>query len=414
VRDRLRGIPPHDWDLATAWSPEVIQRWGERLGYRVIPTGLAFGTVTILTEDGPVEITTFRKDGRYTDGRHPNTVTYAETIEEDLSRRDFTMNAMALTLTGDLIDLFGGKSDLHHQRIKTVGDPADRFQEDPLRMWRAVRFVGMGMELETATAQAIWRYKPLLAHVSRERQRDELMKLLTLPRCQEAMQVAVNFGVLPVVWPEWFGTMACDQRNPHHLNKTVEQHLLATMAAGTTPLMRLVGLLHDIAKPSCYWLDPQETGHFYGHDALGAVYARSMLERLAFDKKTVDRVCRLIEHHMFPWEESGKPAIRRMIREHGEAVVQDLLELRRMDIVGSGRRWETEGCVRAKVQAVMEEVPVAKRTLAVSGHDVMEVAGIPPGPLVGEYLTRLQTWVDDDPARNSREQLLEQIQKGRD
>ena len=358
-------------------------------------------------------MTTFRKDGRYADGRHPQRVTFAQTIEEDLSRRDFTMNAMALTFDGQLIDPFGGQEDLDDRIIRAVGEASDRFQEDPLRMWRAVRFTGLGLVLSLGTEYAVQRYRHLLIHVSAERQRDELLKGLDSVHVERFLRAASRLGVLGVRWPEWEAAVGFDQHNPYH-TKTVHEHLIDTASGGSTQLLRLTGLLHDIAKPSCFCWGLDDVGHFYGHEHVGAVYTRSMLERLAFDKKTIDAVCTLIDQHMFPWDEAGKPAIRRMLREHGEETVQHLLELRRMDVIGSGRRWETEESVRAKVQAVMEEVLVAKRTLAISGNDVMRVAGIPPGPLVGQYLARLQTWVDEDPARNNQDLLVQQLHMWRD
>ncbi len=415
VRDLLRQALPHDWDLATKLPPDQVQRLATQWGYRVIPTGVAFGTVTVLTDDGPVEVTTFRKDGRYVDGRHPQTVQFAETLEEDLSRRDFTINAMALTPDGGLIDPWGGLEDLQASLLRAVGVPDERFQEDPLRMWRAVRQVGqLGVQLTEPVRQAILRYRNLVQFVSVERQRDELMKGLGNPNVEGFLRAATHdTGLLFVLWPEFLAAQGFDQYNRWH-TKDVLEHLIATAVTGSPPVLRLTGLLHDIAKPACFWRGPDGQGHFYGHDTLGARYAEAMLRRLAFDKATVHYVMHLIAQHMFPWDEAGTKALRRMVREQGEATVQDLLELRRMDVIGSGRCWANEAEVRAKVSRLLEEVPEEHRRLAISGHAVMEIWGIPPGPKVGEILQHAQALVDEDPEWNQRDRLVERLRVWRE
>lgn len=409
VRDILRGHVPKDWDVATALHPEEVLDWGKTQGYRMIPTGVAFGTVTLRTTAGnTMEITTFRKDGRYKDGRHPQAVSFAQTLEEDLSRRDFTINALAATPDGEVMDLFDGVRDLRLRQVVAVGRPERRLMEDPLRMWRAVRLTGMdydgaAFQLEPGVEQAIQRRKATLLAVSAERQRDELMKLLATPHFAYALSMADRTGVLGIVWPEWVATRQFEQHSPYH-TKPVHAHLLATAAEGPTPFFRLVGLLHDIAKPSCFHVDTKGIGHFYGHDHLGAQYARTMLQRLAFDRDTMDRVCRLIDQHMFPWETAGDKAIRQFLREEGQDFVADLLVLRAMDVKGSGRGiWEQESAVRARVARIQGEL--ASRRLAVSGHDVMAWLGISPGRVVGKILRHLQAWVDEDPARNTPEAI---------
>ncbi len=416
LRDLYLDKIPHDWDLSTKLTPTEVERIGKEHGWRVIPTGVSFGTVTILSPIGGIEVTTFRKEGRYKDGRHPQDVKFAETIEEDLSRRDFTINAMALSWDGELIDPYEGYQDIINRQIITVGDAVDRFTEDPLRMLRGIRFTGLDAHgdpfvLGIGVAMEITRLKPLILNVSGERQRDELMKILSQPHFEFALQMLVSTGLLGIIWPEWVAAYNFDQQNKHHnVYKYVHEHLLMTSIAGKTPLMRLVGLLHDIGKPSCFVVDDKGQGHFYEHDHVGAIYARRMLERLAFDRDTIDHVTMLIDQHMFPWDEAGHKSIRRMVREHGLERVHELLELRRMDVAGSGREWENQKKVWNKVQKAVENVPdKAEWKLEISGKDVMEVKGIGSGPEVGRYLRILTDWVDEHPEFNTYEALMSQL-----
>ncbi len=409
LRDLIRGVSPHDWDLATQLPPDVVEAIGKERGYRVVPTGKAYGTVTWWTDLGPLEVTTFRREGRYRDGRHPELVWFADTIEEDLSRRDFTMNAMALSVDGTLHDPFNGREDLNQGRIMTVGAPQARFNEDPLRMLRAVRFVGLAIKdqaltLDPGVFAAVQRLKGRILNVSPERQRDELVKLLAAPHYARALVALDETGMLGVIWPEWVATRNFWQQNPYH-TRPVHHHLLETARLGPTPLLRLVGLLHDIAKPSCFWLDGDGVGHFYEHEQVGGVYARRMLERLAWDRATIDRVVLLISLHMFPWDDAGDRAIRRLLRKYGEEVVQQLLELRTMDIRGAGRTWDNESRVRQRVAHLQREYPIAKRTLQISGNHIMQWAHVKPGPEVGIWLERLRDWVDEDPSRNTEPRL---------
>lgn len=409
LRDLLGEGVPQDWDLATRLTPDAVETMGRQKGYRVIPTGKAFGTVTWLTEAGPIEVTTFRREGRYRDGRHPEQVQFATSIEEDLSRRDFTMNAIAMAFDGTLIDPHGGVRDLARGHIVTVGDPEDRFHEDPLRMLRAIRFVGRDvngrpMRLDSKAFRAIQQLKDRIVNVSGERQRDEITKLLATPHFSDALAMLDETGILGVVWPEWVACRNFIQHRPHH-GKPIHEHLLETARWGSTPLLRLVGLLHDIAKPSCFWQDESGIGHFYGHDRVGALYVSRMLARLAWDSATIERVALLIELHRFPWEVAEDRAIRRLIREHGEEVVAELLDLRSMDVRGAGSVWDQEALVRRRVTTLQTEPPAALRQVQASGHDIMKWTGLSPGPEVGRWLTRLQDWVDDDPRRNRREML---------
>lgn len=414
VRDVLRGVTSRDWDLATALYPDKVMALGHKARYRVVPTGLSFGTVTWFTKHGPIDITTFRKDGRYVDGRHPRTVSFSESIEEDLSRRDFTMNAIALGSNGTLIDPYRGAQDIQDRTVVTVGPPEQRFKEDPLRMLRAVRFTAMDAAgspfvLAPETKEAIQRLKPFILNVSGERHRQEIWSLLSEPHFASALETLNDTGLLSVLWPEWGATRDFAQENPHHAY-SVDRHLLRTAAEGPTPLLRLAGLLHDIAKPACFWRDAQGIGHFYGHDHVGAIYARCLLKRMAWDNQTIDRVSTLIRHHLFPWETAGNKAIRHLIRDLGDETVLALLDLRRMDIIGAGNTWENETSVRNRVKDLLNESSAEGRKLALTGHDVMRLTGIRPGPAVGAYLRQLQEWVDEDLSRNTADQLRRHLE----
>lgn len=396
LRDLLRGAPPHDWDLATRLPPDLVQAIGEQRGYRVVSTGKAYGTVTWLTELGPLEVTTFRQDGRYRDGRHPEWVRFADTIEEDLSRRDFTMNAMAMAFDGTVEDPFHGAGDLAQGRIRTVGNPEVRFDEDPLRMLRAIRFVGLDAQgraftLDPTVWAKIQQLKTRILNVSAERQRDELRKLLASPHFSQALIALDKTGLLGAIWPEWMAAKDFWPQNSS-AKKPLHQHLLDTAAQGPSPLLRLVGLLHDIAQPDC---------SFAAHDGVGSQYARRMLERLAWDRDTIDRVALLISLHRFSWHEADDRAIRRLLREHGDEVVEQLLEFRLMDARGDDKEWDQESQVRRRVLHLQTDPPMAMRTLQVSGTDVMQWTRLKPGPAIGSWLTRLQDWVDEDPSRNS-------------
>ncbi len=411
VRDLLRGTDPHDWDLATAVTPDNLDAWATARGIRVLPTGKAYGTMTLQAgREEWVQVTTFRQDGRYADGRRPQTVTFAERIEEDLARRDFTMNAMALTVDGTLIDPYGGRLDLQSGLVRAVGNPSERFNEDPLRMWRAVRFLGVAglTTLEPVTKEAIYRHRARLIVISMERQREELWRLLHLPHTTRALEAANDLGLLSLLWPEWAATVHFDQRNPHH-RYPLHQHLLTAACLGDTPILRLTGLLHDIAKPQTLTIT-DGIGHFYDHADVGAVFVRHMLERTKFDRATIDHVATLVEWHMFPWDDAGPKALRRALRTLGPSLVNDLLALRRMDTLATGMGdWTGEADTRARIAAVIEETPQGPR-LAISGRDVMAWTGMGAGQQIGAILRQVQDWVDEEPTRNERATLAAFVQ----
>jgi tRNA nucleotidyltransferase (CCA-adding enzyme) len=411
VRDLLLGDMPHDWDLASPLLPDAVERRlaASRHSYRVLPTGRRFGTLTVVSAGIPVEVTTFRQDGPYAPGgRWPIEVRFTTDVEVDLARRDFTVNAMALTADGTLVDPFGGRRDLSAAVVRAVGDPEARLAEDPLRLWRAVRFLGLkppaagrhwrlADDLAAALPRARWR----LVAVSRERQRDELLRLLGTPARARALHAAESLGLLGVIWPEYLaaiGFLQAESHQRHHLNV----HLRRTAAALPTPLLALAGLLHDIAKPAVR-VGSRDRASYPAHAELGAVYATHMLERLNFSRHDVAYVTTLVREHTFPWAIATDADLRRLVRRLGVKVSQDLLRLHRSAVrarggTSSGPDLDTEARLAHAADSAVE-------ALAASGRDVMAWRSLEPGPLVGQILQAAREWVLEDPRRNTRDQL---------
>lgn len=418
LRDALLGGAPKDFDLATALTPEQVGAIAAAAGLRVIPTGVRFGTVTVLTP-APVEVTTFRAEAGYSDSRHPDTVHFTPRVDDDLARRDFTVNAMAMAPSGELVDPFGGRADLATHTLRAVGDPAARFREDPLRMWRAVRFLsqlgaqdapGDRWQIAPETLAAIARHRVESCTLSGERVRDELLRLLG-STCLDGLQVAVATKLIYVAIPELAALEGFEQHHPGH-DTDVLVHTLAVVAGlPPDPLLRLAGLLHDIAKPQCVlWVDGLT--HFYGHDALGAIMAEGVLRRLRLPNEMVARVANLVGHHMFPWEQAGPKGYRRLAAQVGSEGLRQLLDLHVADVRGSRRavaRWELPEAVAARVDEVLAEASNPASRLAIDGHDIMEAFTLQPGPEVGHLLAAAREWVWEDTARNEKEAILEYL-----
>ena len=304
VRDTLLGRVPGDWDITTAALPEQVE--AVFAGERIIETGLKHGTVTVLLDGLPLEITTFRTEAAYSDHRHPDAVAFTPSLTEDLARRDFTINAMAWTLEkrgegldAGLQDPFGGQADLEKKLIRCVGDPHKRFEEDALRILRALRFASqLDFTIDPATAAAAHALRDTLALVSRERIAVELTKLLCGPA---ARRIIVEYWeILSVPLPELAPMAGLDQRNKHHCYDVLEHSAAAVEAVPPEKLLRWAALLHDVAKPACFTVDEAGRGHFYGHAKRGAPMAREIMTRLRFDKDTVNRVAQLVELHDYP------------------------------------------------------------------------------------------------------------------
>jgi len=418
VRDLCLGKTPKDWDLATNATPDVVQR----LFRQTRPTGIKHGTVTVIYRGMPIEVTTYRIEKGYSDFRRPDQVEFTGEIRQDLARRDFTINALALSENGTLLDFFGGLDDLQAGIIRAVGDPAERFGEDALRMLRAVRFAAqLGFEIEPETFAAIRENAHLLVHVSAERIRDEFVRALLSPAPRYAVELLRETGLLAHFLPELLEGVDFEQ-NRHHRYSVWEHNLLAlehiSQHAPAELHLRLAALLHDIAKPRTLTVDSEGRRHFYHHETEGARLAAEILRRLRFDNDTIKKVTHLIRHHLalHHYPEMTDAAIRRLIRRIGLENLDDLIYLRAADRAASGtKKGPISGGTRLLLERI-EQVLAADaafglKDLAVNGHDVMAAAGIRPGPLVGKILNHLLEEVLDDPEKNTRTYLLPRIQQ---
>ncbi len=408
VRDLLLGRAPPDWDLATAARPaEVLDLFSETR-----PTGLRYGTVTVLQGGQAMEVTTFRTEGDYADRRRPNWVSFVPRVEDDLARRDFTCNAMALDRHGSLVDPQGGTWDLCRGVLRAVGDAAGRFGEDPLRMLRAVRFTAqLELRLDPATRAAIGANADDLRSVSTERVRDEVVKCLLSPRPAYAMEMFRRLKLLPHVLPELAEGIGVPQ-NEYHTCDVWEHSLLALENAPRDLVLRLAALLHDVGKPRTLSVEGGHR-HFFGHERVGAEMARQALERLRFERQTTEAVVRLVRDHMALHlrPEMREAAVRRLISQVGPENVPALLALRRAD--RAAKRKPAPGVgpepedLAGEIERIMGEgTAVGLKDLAVDGHDVMAATGLASGPEVGRILNQLLDEILDDPRRNHRETLL--------
>jgi len=408
VRDYLLGRPVSDFDVATDARPEEVKRAFRR----VIPTGIKHGTVTVLWKGLSVEVTTFRTEADYGDGRHPDAVAYADTVEEDLSRRDFAMNAMAYDLvSGILVDPHGGQADIRDRLIRAVGDPVERFREDGLRPLRAVRFASqLGFEIEEATLKAIPAALDRLALVSPERDREELQKILVSNRPSLGLRLMEGTGMLGLLLPELAACRGVAQKGMHVFD--VLDHLYACVDAIRPDLvLRLAALFHDVGKPGAKVERPGEEPTFHGHEAISADGAEAILRRLRFPNAVIEAVCHLVRNHMFSYDESwSDAAVRRFIARVGVDAMDDLLELRVADGTAIiGRSVDPRGLepLRDRIRAVLDaKEAFGLSELAVKGKDLSGI-GIPPGPAMGAMLKELLETVMDDPKLNERGRLLQ-------
>ncbi|GAC1697217.1 MAG: HD domain-containing protein [Candidatus Limnocylindrales bacterium] len=408
VRDALRGIDPQDWDVATSARPEEIQREFRRSLYTN-----RFGTVVVTSGGHEIEVTTYRIEADYADHRRPETVSFTESLHEDLARRDFTMNAMAWhpgtgTGAGQLVDPFGGQADLARRVVRAVGVPGDRFAEDALRMLRAVRFATtLRMDLDPETANAISEHAGLAAGLSGERIQQELNKILAAERPSVGIRLLADVGLLAILCPELEICKTIPQDKA--VAQDVFEHSLITVDASPVDpdlVLRLASLFHDVGKPDTF-----ADGHFHQHEFVGEAITRRILRRWKYPKDTIAKVTHLIRHHMFWYQtEWSGSAVRRFVRKVGLENIPDLFELRRADNIGSGARSPRMYALEDLWTRVQDEIhrsaAFSPRDLAIDGTDVMAALAIPPGPTVGRVIAALFERVLDDPDLNTRESLL--------
>ncbi|MFN7959604.1 MAG: HD domain-containing protein [Holophagaceae bacterium] len=418
VRDELLGRPHADWDLATRLLPQAVMTQARKAGLKVIPTGLQHGTVTVLLEDRPVEVTTFRSDGDYLDGRRPESVRLGVDLLEDLSRRDFTINAMALPVGGGpLVDPFGGRADLEAGLIRAVGDPLQRFAEDGLRPLRACRFASqLGFEVEAATRSAIPERLNVARKVAMERVFTELDKLLRGSEPQRGLGLLAESGLLDLWLPELRPMVGCGQ-NRHHAHDVWRHTLEVVRAAPAESALRWAGLLHDVGKPGTRSVGPDGEIHFYGHEAPSLELAAGIFERLKASHALRKAALALIRHHgTHPTEAWGDAACRRFLgRLEADGLALDTWAAFRLaDQRGKGQAWELHLSDHTQLMVRLETLKAAKpplsvRDLALDGAALMRLADRPGGPWLGDLQKRLLEAVLDDPAVNTPERLAERV-----
>lgn len=407
VRDLLRGAQPHDWDITTSARPEEVQAVFSQ--NTVLTTGLRHGTVTVLLENTPYEVTTYRMDGAYSDGRRPDSVLFVDALESDLARRDFTINAMAMDGRGALRDPFGGQPDLNARLVRCVGDAERRFQEDGLRVMRALRFAAcLDFSIQEETTAAIHRCRSHLSHVAGERIQAELFRLLTGPGAGQVLRAFPD--VLTVFWPELEPMPHFDQRNPWHCWDLWEHTVRAVEAVPPELSLRLAALLHDAGKPSCFTVDDAGVGHFYGHPEHSAHLADTLLRRLHSPNALRETVVALIARHHWDMEPEER-LLRRRLRQLGPEGVLDLLALQQADVQGQAPAVADQRCsvlrqTQALVQEILAKAPcLTLNDLAIGGREILAL-GVKPGPEVGRILTALLDRVAEEDLPNTQEALL--------
>ena len=426
VRDSILGRTPDDWDITTSAKPEETKA----LFPKTIDTGIQHGTVTVMRNHVGYEVTTYRIDGEYEDSRHPKEVIFTSDLLEDLKRRDFTINAMAYNhlveneseediktmkdkSPNGLVDAFGGIEDIENKIIRCVGNPIHRFEEDALRMMRAVRFSAqLGYEIEEETKNAIKVLAGNLVNISAERIQVELVKLLVSDH-PDYLRTAYETGMTKVFFPEFDKMMETTQNNPHHVYSVGEHTLHSLNYVRNDKVLRLSMLLHDVAKPEKKQKDEEGIDHFYGHPELGEEMARKILRRLRFDNDTISKVCKLVRFH--DQKLSLKPTkLRKAIVKIGPELFPLLLEVKKADMLAQSdyRRSEKE-IELAEIQKVYTKILEDKdclslKDLAVCGKDLIE-QGMHPGKELGETLQKLFEYVLENPEKNNRENLMEYL-----
>ena len=429
IRDILRGAVPQDWDVATNAAPPAIRK--------VFPKSFYdnnFGTVTILTDSQKenlrkIEITTYRTENKYTDKRHPDSVKWAKTIQEDLGRRDFTVNAMAVKIEfargkqqknkAEIIDLFNGQEDLKNKTIKAVGDPEKRFSEDALRMMRAVRFA-VTLDsytlwtIDSKTEKAIKKNAKLLSVISKERIRDEFIKIIMSPNCARGIEILRRLGLLHYIIPELEEGFGVGQ-NKHHIYQVYQHNLLSLNYACQKKFskeVRVAALLHDVAKPRTKQGEgPNST--FYNHDIVGAKMARQILSRLKFPKKEIEKIELLVKYHLFYYNvgEVGDASVRRLLRKVGRENIESLIQLRMADRIGSGVPKAEPYKLRHlkyKFERLSQD-PISTKMLKINGNDIMKLLNLKPGPKIGQILTYLLFYVLNNPEKNKKSTLEKEV-----
>lgn len=410
VRDALLEKTPFDYDVTTSAKPEEVKSALEE--YRIIETGIKHGTVTVLSDGNPIEITTFRCDGEYTDHRRPDRVTLTDKLPEDLCRRDFTINAMAYSEKRGLTDLFGGKEDLEDGVIRAVGTPAQRFEEDALRIMRALRFASsLDFRIEESTASAITEKSHLLRFVSAERITVELTKLL----CGKASaRILTDYSsVICQIIPELHAAIGLEQKNPHHIYDVYTHIVKVVESTPPLPHLRYAALFHDIAKPKMMTIDEKGIGHFYGHPKESALMARDIMKRLKMDNKTIDTVCRLVEiHDVRP--DATKKALKKYLAKYPDVNTDDIMAIRRADLAAQNPIYHHQFAYLSESERIINEIKSSDCCLTVSalkinGNDIAELGA--KGKQIGDILKRLLRDVVEEKVENEKNALIKRTKQ---
>ncbi len=414
IRDSILGKEPEDWDITTSAKPQEVKK----IFRRTIDTGIVHGTVTVMLEKEGYEVTTYRIDGEYEDNRRPKTVEFTVDLIEDLKRRDFTINAMAYNKQKGLVDVFSGLSDLQNGIIRCVGSASERFDEDALRILRAIRFSAqLGFEIEKKTLEAVTAKAANLEAISAERIRVELNKLIMSPHPEKLID-AQKSGITKVVFPEFDTMMNTEQNNPHHIHSVGIHSIKAVKEAGNVAdsfnqkellILRWTMLLHDIEKPNCKTTD-QKGDHFYGHPEKSAETARLILRRLKFDNETIDMVFRLIKWHDYKFSLTPQ-AMRRAVNKIGTDIFELLFEVKAADTLAQNpNTWKEKLDNLNQAKIIYHDIKsnqecVNLKMLKINGKDLISI-GFKPGKEMGEILNRLLEQVLENPRLNEKEILL--------
>lgn len=415
VRDILLGVKPKDWDVTTNATPTDIQAAFENTFYTN-----NFGTVGVVQEEAAdpsltvIEVTPYRVEGEYSDSRRPDSVTFAKTLEEDLKRRDFTINALAYSPSANkLVDLYDGIKDIKDNTVRAVGKPEDRFKEDALRILRAIRLSAeLGFRIEEETGTALNKAAPMLEKISKERIRDEFVRIVNSPKPMKALTLAHSLAILRYIAPELGAGVGVEQNQAHSYD--VFEHNLRSLQhaadKGWSFDVRLAALFHDIGKPkSRRWSEEKHDWTFHGHEVVGERITKKALEGLKFSRETITKVSTLVRWHMFfsDPEKVTLSAVRRIIRNVGRENIEALIQLRICDRIGTGRPKEQPFRLR-KYQSMIEQAlrdPISVSMLAIDGRRLMEVTREKPGPRLGWMLHALLEEVLEDPNKNTEEYL---------
>jgi len=415
VRDLLIGRTPNDWDVTTNANPEQIQSLFENTFYTN-----EFGTVGVVNDSVEdetlkvIEVTPYRVEGKYSDARRPDSVIFSTKIEDDLKRRDFTINALAFSpAKGELIDLYGGIKDIQGGILRAVGEPKERFGEDALRILRAIRIAAeLNFAIEKQTELAMGESAPQLAKISKERIRDEFIRIINSSQPKKALILSHDLGILQYISPELEQGIGIDQNQAHSYD-VFEHNLRALQHAadkGWDTEVRIAAVFHDVGKPkSRRWGEDKHDWTFHGHEVVGARMVKKILEDLKFPRETIDKTEKLVRWHMF-FSDPDKitlSAVRRIVANVGKENIDDLVKLRMCDRIGTGRPKEQPFRFR-KYQAMIEQAlrdPISVGMLKIDGRGLMEVTGEKPGPRLGWMLHALLEEVLDDPAKNTKEYM---------